>query len=50
MKGATLHFQVTKKRRKLAYIGKFKTGVKKAIEDVNPKRYKTKMTKPPKRP
>jgi len=35
---------------KSAYIGKFKTGMKKAIEDFNSKRYKTKMAKTFKRP
>jgi len=35
---------------KLAFIGKIKTGMKKAIEDFNSKRYKTKMTKTFKRP
>lgn len=30
---------------KLAYMGKFKTGMKKAVEYVNSKRYKIKMTK-----
>lgn len=30
---------------KLAYMGKFKTGMKKAVEYVNSKRCKIKMTK-----
>jgi len=45
-KGTTCHFQVNKKKRmKLAYMGKFKTGMKKAVEYVNSKRCKIKMTK-----
>jgi len=36
---------IKKKRMKLAYMGKFKTGMKKAVEYVNSKRYKIKMTK-----